>query len=175
VKNICTRINITVQKILKIMLKKIFAAIILVLIIFILTEEKIYIAAETENATEIVATVDAEKNLPLVISFLHSVQKTPVIEELEFDGEKFILLRTKYQSQGVGLPFMESDGVFREEGEFFIMDDMNRAIKNLELRTGVGTELTVTLNGQEFKLFEKFPAGTKILIDAVPRFEILLK
>ena len=107
-------------------------------------------------------SVDAEKKLPLTINFIHSVQKTPVIEELEFDGEKFILLRTKYKSHGVGLPFMESDGTFREKDGFFIMDDMNRIIPNLSLRTGVGTKLTITLAGQEIKLYEKFPAGTKI-------------
>lgn len=146
-------------------MKKIFIAIILVLIIFKLFEEKIYIAAEIGSSTEIVASVDAKKGTPLVISFIHSVQKTPVIEELEFDGDNFILLRTKYKSQGVGLPFMESDGVFREEGDWFIMDAMNRPIKNLQLRTGVGTKLTVTLAGQEFKLYEKFPAGTKIFIE----------
>ena len=156
-------------------MKKFLVAIIFVLIIFKLTEEKIFIAVEIDNSAKIISSVDAKKNVPLVIKFIHSVQKTPVIEELEFDGDNFILLRTKYKSQGVGLPFMESDGVFREEGEWFIMDDMNRPLKNLQLRTGVGTELTVTLNGQEFKLFEKFPAGTKIFIDAAPLFEILLK
>jgi len=155
--------------------KKFLVAIIFVLIIFKLTEEKIFIAVEIDNSAKIISSVDAKKNVPLVIKFIHSVQKTPVIEELEFDGDNFILLRTKYKSQGVGLPFMESDGVFREEGEFFIMDEMNRPLKNLQLRTGVGTNLTVTLNGQEFKLFEKFPAGTKIFIDAAPLFEILLK
>jgi len=145
-------------------MRKIFLAIILVLIIFKLTEEKIYIAAEFENSTEIIASVDAVKGTPLVINFIHSVQKTPVVEELEFDGDKFILRRTKYKSQGVGLPFMQSDGKFYRDGDFFIMDEMNRAIKNLELRTGTGTNLTVTLNGQKFKLYEKFPAGTKIII-----------
>ena len=118
--------------------------------------------AEVDGKKVTVTSIDAEKNLPLTISFIHSVQKTPVIEELEFDGEKFILLRTKYKSHGVGLPFMESDGTFREEDGFFIMDDMNRIIQNLSLRTGVGTNLTVTLAGQEIKLYEKFPAGTKI-------------
>ena len=147
-------------------MKKFLVGIILVLIIFKLTEEKIYIAVETENSTEIVASVDAKKGTPLVINFIHSVQKTPVIEELEFDGENFILLRTKYKSQGVGLPFMESDGKFYRDGDWFIMDDMNRQFKNLQLRTGVGTKLTVTLNGQEFKLYEKFPAGTKIIIES---------
>lgn len=118
--------------------------------------------AEVDGKEVTVNSVSAKKNLPLTINFIHSVQKTPVIEELEFDGEKFILLRTKYKSHGVGLPFMESDGTFREENGFFIMDDMNRPIQNLSLRTGVGTKLTITLADEEIKLYEKFPAGTKI-------------
>lgn len=156
-------------------MKKFFIAIILVLVIFKLTAEKIYIVAEIDSSQELIASVDAKKGTPLVISFIHSVQKTPVIEELEFDGDKFILLRTKYKSQGVGLPFMESDGVFREEGDWFIMDNMNRPIKNLALRTGVGTELTITLNEQEFKLYEKFSAGTKINIEAIRIFDAFLR
>ena len=155
-------------------MKKFFAVIILALIIFKLTEEKIYIAVEFQNSTEIIASVDAVKGTPLVINFIHSVQKTPVVEELEFDGDNFILRRTKYKSQGVGLPFMESDGKFYRDGDWFIMDEMNRTIKNLQLRTGTGTNLTVTLNGQEFKLYEKFPAGTKIIISAERNFNLLL-
>lgn len=124
--------------------------------------KKIYVIAEVDGDEEIITEIEARANIPLVISFIHSVQKTPVIEELEFDGENFILLRTKYKSHGVGLPFMESDGDFREENGFFIMDNMNRKIKNLELRTGVGTELCIILDGQEFRLYEKFPSGTKI-------------
>ena len=147
------------------MTEKILVLTFLILAVFKLTEEKIYIAVETENSTEIITSVDAVKGTPLVINFIHSVQKTPVIEELEFDGDNFVLLRTKYKSQGVGLPFMETDGNFYQEGDWFIMENMNRPIKNLQLRIGVGTNLTVTLNGQEFKLYEKFPAGTKISIE----------
>ena len=124
--------------------------------------KKVFVIAEVDGEEKIITSVPAKKNLPLVINFIHSVQKTPVIEELEFDGENFILLRTKYKSHGVGLPFLEGDGTFREEGGFFILDNMNRKIKNLELRTGVGTELTIILDGKEFKLYENFPAGTVI-------------
>ena len=138
------------------------AAGILILSFMTLTAKEIFVVAEVDGSEEIITRVKAKKNLPLTISFIHSVQKTPVIEELEFDGENFILLRTKYKSHGVGLPFMESDGDFREENGIFIMDNMNRPIKNLELRTGVGTQMTITLDGQEFKLYEKFPAGTLI-------------
>ncbi|MBQ3335909.1 MAG: DUF1850 domain-containing protein, partial [Selenomonadaceae bacterium] len=95
---------------------------------------------------------------------IHSVQKTPVIEELEFRGGEFILLRTRYKSQGVGLPFDAADGKFRREGEWFVVDEMNRHFKNLELRTGKGTRLKIFLNGREFELYKKFPLGTKIFV-----------
>ena len=95
---------------------------------------------------------------------MHSVQKTPVIEELELRNGEFVLLRTKYKSFGVGLPFDASDGNFHRDGEWFIMDNMNRHFKNLELRTGKGTQLKITLNGREFDLYKKFPPGTKIIV-----------
>ena len=57
---------------------------------------------------------------------------------------------------------MESDGDFREEDGFFIMDNMNRPIKNLSLRTGVGTQLTIKIDDNEIKLYEKIPVGTRI-------------
>ena len=140
----------------------IFAAIILIFLFINFNGKKIFVIAEVDGSEKIITSVPVKKNLPLEINFIHSVQKTPVIEELEFDGENFILLRTKYKSHGVGLPFLESDGNFREENGIFIMDNMNRAIKNLELRTGVGTQLTIFLDGKEFKLHENFPSGTKI-------------
>ena len=154
--------------------KILVAALILFALIFV-TREKIYIAAEINHELELVTAVDADIKTSLIIRFIHSVQKTPVIEELEFDGEDFILLWTRYKSHGVGLPFMESDGVFREEGDWFVMDEMNRRIKNLSLRTGVGTELTLELNGETFELYKKYPAGTKIVVNSAPAWKIFLK
>ena len=142
-------------------MKKFLLIVAATMALFTLTSSpKIFIG--TENLT--VAVVDARENLPLTIEFTHSVQKTPVIEELTLHADEFILRRTKYKSQGVGLPFDASDGNFHRDGEWFIMDDMNRPIKNLELRTGKGTRLKITLDGREFKLYEKFPLGTKIFV-----------
>ena len=142
-------------------MKKILLAILTTAILFLLTSTpKIFVG--TENAT--VAVINAEENLPLTIEFMHSVQKTPVIEYLNFQSGEFVLQRTKYKSQGVGLPFDASDGNFHRDGEWFVMDDMNRHFKNLELRTGKGTRLTIRLNDKTFKLYEKFPPGTKIII-----------
>ena len=48
------------------------------------------------------------------------MQKTPVLENLEVNEAKdgFNLLSTKYQSFGVGLPFLAEEGDFREEEVF---------------------------------------------------------
>ncbi|MBE8955531.1 MAG: DUF1850 domain-containing protein [Quinella sp. 2Q5] len=142
-------------------MKKILLAVVVTLLLFGLTSSpKVFIGTERET----VAVVDAREGLPLSVEFVHSVQRTPVIEELEFHAGRFILRRTIYQSQGVGLPFDAGDGNFRREGEHFIMDDMNRPVENLELRTGKGTRLTITLDGRKHELWRIFPVGTKIFV-----------
>ena len=142
-------------------MKKILIALVASGILFFITDTpKIFVG--TDNQT--VSVINAEENLPLTIKFIHSVQKTPVIEELELRNGEFVLLRTKYKSQGVGLPFDASDGKFYRDGEWFIFDDMNRKFKSLELRTGKGTQLTITLNGRDYELYKKFPPGTKLIV-----------
>lgn len=142
-------------------MKKILLVAVVLIVLFLITAQpKIFIG--TQN--QIVAVVNAEENLQLTISFIHSVQKTPVIEELEYHNGEFVLIRTKYKSQGVGLPFDVADGKFYRDGDWFIMDNMNRQFKSLELRTGKGTQLTISLNGKTYELYKKFPIGTKIFV-----------
>ena len=115
------------------------------------------------NQFQTVAVINSSENLPLTIKFIHSVQKTPVIEELELKNGEFVLVRTKYQSQGVGLPFDAADGTFHRDNDWFIFD-MNRKFPLLELRTGKGTQLTVILDGKTYELYKIFPIGTKIIV-----------
>ena len=106
----------------------------------------------------------ARAGMPVVIRFIHSVQKTPVEEDLRVNDELsgFVLDATRYQSFGVGLPFLASEGEFRVDGDFFIMDGMERRFPRLSLRTGAGTELTLVLDGTEERLFEKLPVGSRV-------------
>ena len=142
------------------MKKILLAAVILIILFFVTSTPKVFIG--TQNQT--VAVVNTEENLPFTINFIHSVQKTPVVEELEYRNGEFVLIRTKYKSQGVGLPFDMADGKFYRDGDWFIMDNMNRQFKSLELRTGKGTQLTINLNGKTYELYKKFPIGTKIFV-----------
>ena len=107
---------------------------------------------------------------PLTIRFIHSVQKTPVEEFLtaHADGH-FHLTGTRYRSHGVGLPFLPEEGMFRQEGDWFVLD-MDRDYDELSLRTGVGTELTVEAGGQVIPLYEMYPPGTRIDLAAAPLY-----
>ena len=127
-------------------------------------------------AGERVAMVEAREGLPFSIHFIHSVQKTPVLENLEVNDERdgFTLVSTKYKSFGVGLPFLAEEGDFREEGDYYVFDHMDRHFRTLALRTGVGTQLTLTVAGREYRLYERYAPGTRIDLSIVPFYRALL-
>ena len=112
--------------------------------------------------------------VPVTIRFIHSVQKTPVEEFLtaHADGH-FHLSGTRYQSHGVGLPFLPEEGAFRQEGDCFVLA-MERDYKELSLRTGVGTELTITAGEQVIPVYEMYPVGTRIDLVVAPLYTYFL-
>ena len=112
--------------------------------------------------------------VPVTIHFIHSVQKTPVEEFLtaHTDGH-FHLAGTRYQSHGVGLPFLPEEGTFRQEGEYFILD-LDRDYSELSLRTGVGTELTIEAGGARIPVYEMYPVGTRIDLVVAPLYTYFL-
>ena len=123
------------------------------------------------------AVVPLWKDMPFSIRFIHSVQRTPVLENLvaRADGSGFELLSTKYRSFGVGLPFLESEGEFRMEGDDYVFDRMGRRFPDLSLRTGAGTKLTVQVPGRAYPLHEMFPPGTKVDLFVAPFLEGYLR
>ena len=127
-----------------------------------------------EASGVIITAVPAKADLPFDIKFIHSVQKTPVEEYLVVGkaAEDIVLQSTRYRSFGVGLPFIESDGSFRPEGDYFIMDNMDRHFPNLSLRTGIGTKLTVTIDGSEYRLYESYAPGSRIDIYIAPHYRM---
>ena len=117
----------------------------------------------------------ARPGMAVTIRFIHSVQKTPVWEYLSVNDQTdgFCLHKTKYQSFGVGLPFMESDGTFRHEGDYFIMDHMERHFPQLHLRTGVGTQLTVTIDDTTRPVYQYLPDGSAVDIRVAPLYQYM--
>ena len=126
------------------------------------------------DGKKIVLARQIRDEVPVTIRFIHSVQKTPVEEFLtaHADGH-FHLSGTRYQSHGVGLPFLPEEGAFRQEGEYFILD-MDRDYSEMSLRTGVGTELTITVGDQVIPAYEMYPVGTRIDLVVAPLYTYFL-
>ena len=141
------------------------------------------VAFDILNAPALFLQADGQKTLlvrqihdaaPFTIHFIHSVQKTPVEEFLtaHADGH-FHLAGTRYQSHGVGLPFLPEEGNFRREGDYFVLD-MERDYQELSLRTGVGTELTIAAGEQIIPAYEMYPVGTRIDLVVAPLYTYFL-
>ena len=126
------------------------------------------------DGKKIVLARQIRDEVPFTIHFIHSVQKTPVEEFLtaHADGH-FHLAGTRYQSHGVGLPFLSEEGTFRQEGDYFVLD-MERDYKELSLRTGVGTELTITAGECTIPVYEMYPVGTRIDLVVAPLYTYFL-
>lgn len=125
-------------------------------------------------AGERVGAVPALPGEKLQIDFIHSVQKTPVEENLTVEREGFVLHSTRYFSFGVGLPFLSEEGEFHFEEGAFVLDHMERHFPRLSVRTGVGTRLQVTLGAREYPLYEVYKPGTRIDIEILPAWKMVL-
>ena len=126
------------------------------------------------DGAKIILVRQVRDAVPLTIHFIHSVQKTPVEEFLtaHSDGH-FHLTGTRYQSHGVGLPFLPEEGNFRREGDYFVLD-MDRDYNELSLRTGVGTQLTIEADGARIPVYEMYPVGTRIDLIVAPLYTYFL-
>jgi len=127
-----------------------------------------------EGNNQIILSKETEAGEKFSTYFIHSVQKTPVEEFFIVNDEcnGIILKSTRYHSFGVGLPFLASDGDFRREGNYFIMDNLNRQIKTLDLRTGVNSELSIIIDNETIKLYEIMPLGSFFRVSIIPRYKI---
>ena len=130
------------------------------------------IAVLSENG--ILASCPAEAGTEFSTRFIHSVQKTPVEEFFVVNDAQngFVLRKTRYQSFGVGLPFLSTDGEFRREGEYFVMEGMDRSMQEILLRPGVSTELTLFFADERIPLYERVPLGSLVRVAIVPKWRI---
>ena len=147
------------------------AAAVLLVAFDILSAPALFLQADGQKTLLVRQIHDAA---PFTIHFIHSVQKTPVEEFLTAyaDGH-FHLTGTRYQSHGVGLPFLPEEGNFRREGDYFVLD-MERDYQELSLRTGVGTELTIAAGEQIIPAYEMYPVGTRIDLVVAPLYTYFL-
>lgn len=110
------------------------------------------------------------------IEFTHSVQKTPVEEFFIINGvDDMVMQYTRYQSLGVGLPFLPSEGKFTatKDGHFIL--EMNRPYKKVQIRTAMEAKPKVYYADQEISVYEIYQPGSLVEMSVVKRYRTWFK
>lgn len=103
--------------------------------------------------------------------YTHSVQKTPVEEIFVVQSaNSFLLNKTRYQSYGVGLPFLASDGDLKILPEGVLELSLARVFPVVKIWTGTEAKVCVSFSDQEIAVYEIYPPGTLLEIRISKRY-----
>lgn len=115
----------------------------------------------------------AEPGMPITWKYRHSIMKTMVWEYLEVNpaADGILATSTKYQSYGAGLPSLTSQGKFHQEGDWFILDDVDRNFPSLSIRNGVINNSTLTVGNTDYHLPDLMPLGSELHMYVAPLYK----
>lgn len=74
------------------------------------------------------------------------------------------LVSTEYESYGVGMPSLPSEGTFVLLNGRFMLKDLHRHFTEIPVRVGPEAKLTLLHSGKEYPLYEWFDSGTLLHI-----------
>lgn len=99
------------------------------------------------------------------LRYIHSVHLTPVYENfvIQTDGT-FLLISTRYQSYGVGLPSLPEEGTLRLQDGWMILENLQRPFSEIRLRVGPEAKLSLLVAGKTYPLHEWFSPGSLLVI-----------
>lgn len=132
-------------------------------VIFFLLQPCLFVDSEHRLITWFVVFPEHEA---FSLQFVHSVERTPVLEKYRVDSQNnLVLYQTEYESFGVGLPFLASEGKFTAQNDRFILE-MNRVFPTVALRTWPEGQLTLTANNKQHRLYQVLPSGSMVRLSA---------
>lgn len=112
--------------------------------------------------TKVLLIEDVERNTinsimvpegKFTLSYIHSVQKTPVYEFFEIDEQnRLILVETSFSSLGVGLPYTEENGSFESRNGKFQLTGLSREFTTIPLRVSPIPKHSITVGNDTFSL-----------------------
>lgn len=105
------------------------------------------------------------------IQYVHSVQKTPVEESfLATDDNKLVLYETHYQSYGVGLPFLATDGIFEQKDGYFVLK-LHRTFPQVKFRAGLEAKPEAVIGGRVEPLYQYYQPGSLMIFTIEPQWQ----
>ncbi len=105
---------------------------------------------------EIVYIDDINNAKEFVVSFRHSVNRTPVNEFIKIQGSKFIVYKTTFYSYGAGMPEYDTEGkqVVTINDGLVQIENIDRELESFTYLVGTYAEHTLSYNDKSMKLSE---------------------
>lgn len=132
------------------------------LVIAVLPEEQMLVIREGETKKILWAKPVGEGQL-LSISFVHSVNQSPITESYQVAGEEFLFHELRFQTFGAGMQTELYEGErFHQEGEDMIISGGTRSFSSLHYIVGTISEHVLTISEEELPLGETFGKNAKL-------------
>jgi len=127
-----------------------------------------------ESQTEDVKHTILVPEKKFTLSFIHSVEKTPVYEVFEITKDnKLILVETTFSSLGVGLPYTEDNGEFKNEHGQFKLTGLNREFTSIEMRVSPIPKHSITVGEKTYSLLSFVASDDLVKITAADRWMLV--
>lgn len=135
--------------------KKIIITITIVLLVLIsqysIKKQKILIIYDTENKKESIIDVSSNK---FTLTFIHSVQQTPVYEFFKIREDNTLsLVKTEFSSFGIGLPYTDEGGKFKIKDDKFILE-FERNFDKIPIRISPIPQHSIIVNNKTYPLLK---------------------
>ncbi|MBP1714942.1 MAG: hypothetical protein H6Q42_3145 [Deltaproteobacteria bacterium] len=100
-----------------------------------------------------------------LLSFIHSVNKRPVYETLRVAGNHLLIVKSRYDSFGAGMPETSTqEGSLKVDSNSWLEWTVNREVPEVSLFIGWVSHQTLRLKGREVALTELAKPGTSLSI-----------
>lgn len=112
-----------------------------------------------------------------IISFIHSFNRRPVFDTIRVEGDHFIIVKSRYDSFGAGMPETSVDDLqlrIAEDG-WLELTGINRPLNDINLFVGTVANHSLRIRNQEFPLSQLAPPGTsiKLSLAKIPTYDYM--
>lgn len=130
-----------------------------------------YLSVTNSDKREFLLPVPDRK---FTLSFIHSVQKTPVYEIYYIDDNNNLILKeTRYYSLGVGLPFTAESGHFSNENGEFRITGLNRKFPSISMMVSPIPGHVIIIGDKKYSLSSFTKPEESINIKAVEKWSLI--
>jgi hypothetical protein len=115
------------------------------------------------NTGEVVLCADMAEGEEFILSFVHSVNKRPVYDTLRVARDHLIIVKSRFDSFGAGMPDTSTEqGTFRVAEDGWMEWTVNRPLPEVIVRVGRVAEHTLRLKGRTIPLKELAEPGAPL-------------